>query len=92
MSTISCKITDDTFGPSAGACRGGFDFTLLFEESILSILPIALLLGIVPLRILYLFKKSVKADGKLLLISKLVCTWKPLLDVEIDMHAKHSPM
>ncbi|PHH65591.1 hypothetical protein CDD81_2026 [Ophiocordyceps australis] len=33
---MSCA--DDSFGPWAGpSCRGGFDFTLLFEESILAI-------------------------------------------------------
>ena len=73
MSATLCKLIDNTFGPSVGRCRGGFDFTLLFEESILSILPLVLLLGIVPLRILYLFKKSVKVDGRFLLLSKLVC-------------------
>lgn len=72
MSTATCKLVDDTFGPSVGQCRGGFDFTLLFEESILSLLPLVLLLGIVPLRILYLFKKTVKVDGQYLLLSKLV--------------------
>ena len=72
MSTTPCKVVDDTFGPWAGYCRGGFDFTLLFEESILSLLPLVVLLGVVPLRILYLFRKTVKADGGLLLLSKLV--------------------
>lgn len=73
MSAASCKLVDDTFGPSVGRCRGGFDFTLLFEESILSLLPLVLLLGIVPLRILYLFKRSLKVTGSALLLSKLVC-------------------
>lgn len=44
-----------------------FDFTLLFEDSILSILPSALLLLISPLRILQLWKKArvVKASSYL---------------------------
>ena len=68
----SCKQIDDTFGPYAGACRGGFDFTLLFEESILSILPLALLLIIVPFRISYLVRRTIKVDPSSWLASKLV--------------------
>jgi len=38
-SNVLCSFDDDEiFGPAVRAvCRGGFDFTLLFEESILSI-------------------------------------------------------
>lgn len=72
MSSVSCTLVDNTFGPYAKHCRGGFDFTLLFEESILSVVPLILLLGIVPLRILYLVRRTIKADGGLLLPSKLV--------------------
>ena len=70
--TASCKHVDDTFGPYAGNCRGGFDFTLLFEESILSILPLALLLLIAPFRISYLFRRTIKVDPSSWLASKLV--------------------
>lgn len=68
----SCKQVDDTFGPYAEGCRGGFDFTLLFEESILSILPLALLLIVVPFRISYLFRRTIKVDPSSWLASKLV--------------------
>lgn len=85
MSAASCRLVDDTFGPSVGRCRGGFDFTLLFEESILSLLPLLLLLGIVPLRILYLFKRSLKVTGRALLLSKLVCNYvEPLIEDRIE--------
>lgn len=48
---------DDSFGPWAGlGCRGGFDFTLLFEEAILTIPLQCLLLLIVPFRIVHLSK------------------------------------
>ncbi|KAL1621164.1 hypothetical protein SLS54_005659 [Diplodia seriata] len=30
--------SDSSFGPAVGACRGGFDFTLTFEESVISTL------------------------------------------------------
>ena len=72
MSQMSCKLVDDTFGPYAGHCRGGFDFTLLFEESILSIVPLVLLIGVIPLRILYLIRRSVKVERGFLLPTKLV--------------------
>ena len=67
-----CKQIDNTFGPYAGACRGGFDFTLLFEESILSILPLALLLIVVPFRISYLVRRTIKVNPSTWLASKLV--------------------
>ena len=68
----SCKQVDNTFGPYAGHCRGGFDFTLLFQDSILSILPLALLLLVAPFRISYLFRRTIKVDPSSWLASKLV--------------------
>lgn len=42
---LSCNAADNSFGPAVPSeCRGGFDFTLLFEQTILSILPCALFL------------------------------------------------
>ncbi|PYH86162.1 multidrug resistance protein MDR [Aspergillus uvarum CBS 121591] len=42
---------DNEFGPQAShGCRGGFDFTLLFEECFFSIAPSVLLLLILPVR------------------------------------------
>jgi ATP-binding cassette subfamily C (CFTR/MRP) protein 1 len=71
-----CAAVDDTFGPYAGpGCRGGFDFTLLFEESILSIAPIALILCVAPFRVFYLWRKGTKVKKSLLLPAKLV--WIP---------------
>jgi ATP-binding cassette subfamily C (CFTR/MRP) protein 1 len=75
----NCSRVDSTFGPWAGAdCRSGFDFTLLFEESILSILPLALILCVTPVRIVYLWKKQNKVIKSKLLFTKLVrgvCTF-----------------
>lgn len=73
MASASCTLVDDTFGPYAHGCRGGFDFTLLFEEAILSILPLALLLIIIPFRISYLVRRTIKVNRSLLLPTKLVC-------------------
>ena len=73
ISSALCRRIDDTFGPYAEGCRGGFDFTLLFEESLLSILPQVLLFGIIPLRILYLARRSIKVEYSLLSPTKPVC-------------------
>ena len=57
----SCTVQDDdVFGPVvAPSCRGGFDFTLLFEQAILSCGPSALFLLILPLRIIWLYGRPV---------------------------------
>ncbi|KAJ5538214.1 hypothetical protein N7494_007693 [Penicillium frequentans] len=49
MENIS-SCGDDAFGPQVKHCRGGFDFTLFFEECFFSIVPSALLLLALPLR------------------------------------------
>lgn len=42
MARKSCSIdVHDVFGPTvARSCLNGFDFTLLFEESVLTLLPL----------------------------------------------------
>jgi hypothetical protein len=71
-SSLSCTAVDNTFGPWARECRGGFDFTLLFEDAILSITPLALLLAIAPFRIFFLWRKKTKVSRSVLLPVKLV--------------------
>jgi ATP-binding cassette subfamily C (CFTR/MRP) protein 1 len=57
----SCLAADNAFGPAISrACRSGFDFTLMFEQSMLSILPSALLLLLTPLRLYALYGENVK--------------------------------
>ncbi|KAF4637009.1 hypothetical protein G7Y89_g1078 [Cudoniella acicularis] len=46
---------DNSFGPSVINCRGNFDFTLVFEESILSIVPSTFLFIAGPLRLVELY-------------------------------------
>lgn len=70
--SLSCAQIDDTFLPHALYCRGGFDFTLLFEETILTLLPLALFLIVAPFRIWYLFKKEAKVIHSSLLPIKIV--------------------
>ncbi|KAI9691968.1 MAG: hypothetical protein M1820_009646 [Bogoriella megaspora] len=52
--------SDGSFGPGIGSCRGGFDFTLLFEDSILGLLPQALLLLLAPIRLKTLIKRHTR--------------------------------
>ncbi|KAG8161209.1 hypothetical protein KVR01_009473 [Diaporthe batatas] len=58
MTTMASSVCDDSFGPHAGDCRGGFDLTLLFEESILVVPINALFLLAAPCRALYLLRKN----------------------------------
>jgi hypothetical protein len=51
---------DDLFGPFIQGCRSNFDFTLLFEQSILSIPPAALLLVLAPPRLVRLIQSRRK--------------------------------
>jgi ATP-binding cassette, subfamily C (CFTR/MRP), member 1 len=72
---VSCPaVVDDSFGPWAGdTCRGGFDFTLLFEESILSIPLHSLFLLILPFRVWQLVKMDTKVVHSFHRPLKLVC-------------------
>jgi ATP-binding cassette subfamily C (CFTR/MRP) protein 1 len=79
-SPISCSNIDDSFGPHAVTCRDGFDFTLLFEESILSILPLSLILIVTPFRLSYLFKRQTKV------------VWSPLLPLKLVSARPHSKL
>lgn len=67
-----CRDVDNSMRVWAGSCRGGFDFTLLFEEAILEILPIALILIFVPFRVYQLIQKRRKVVDSWLLVLKLV--------------------
>lgn len=72
----SCSPSlDNSFGPYAGNCRGGFDFTLLFEETILSIPLLAIFILILPFRTLQLYKNDKKVVRSPLQLYKLV--WMP---------------
>lgn len=78
-SAQSCRDLDNTMHAWAGSCRGGLDFTLLFEETILQILPISLILIVIPLRIFQLVQKRRKVVASWLLLFKLVsvsCAWR----------------
>ena len=67
----SCQ--DNVFGPVVHGCRSDFDFTLLFEQSILAIGPTALLLLVAPSRIRMLLRSSKKTVPNQLGLIKSVC-------------------
>ncbi len=73
-----CSLeVDRTFGPWAGNCRGGFDFTLLFEDAILNILPLGLVLILAALRLSHLRQRQKKVVRSQMLHIKLVNTSYP---------------
>lgn len=69
---ISCPEIDNTFQLYAEHCRDGFDFTLIFEQTIFGLLPLGLLLLISPFRILHLLPQCKKVYQSLLLSFKIV--------------------
>jgi hypothetical protein len=60
------------FGPVVDDCAHQFDFTLLFEESIMAILPSAFLLLLTPIRLATLSRKQRIVGGNALRIAKIV--------------------
>lgn len=79
--TIRCFSNDNTFGPAIQACnsttgglgpRGGFDFTLLFEQSILGIAPSVLLLLALPARVWFLKGRVRRVVGGRRSLAKLI--------------------
>ncbi|KAF0639068.1 hypothetical protein FPSE5266_00902 [Fusarium pseudograminearum] len=70
----STACGDGLFGPSVWTegCRGGFDFTLSFQESILSIAPSAVFFALAGPRAYYLFKTPDKAKRHATYTPKLI--------------------
>jgi ATP-binding cassette subfamily C (CFTR/MRP) protein 1 len=59
-----CTIdTQKHFGPTNAYCYGGFDFTLFFEETFLSIVPFALILPFLLVRLYRLNRATIVVDG-----------------------------
>lgn len=63
---------DTTLGPFVSGCRGNFDFTLLFEETVFSILPSACFLILSAYRLWSLRRRPVVDGSAILKYSKLV--------------------
>ncbi|KAJ5151991.1 hypothetical protein N7492_010286 [Penicillium capsulatum] len=78
----SCRELDNSLSFDAGSCRGGFDFSLLFEETILEILPITLIIILVSARVWQLSQKRRKVVDSWLLPVKLA-SWFILFALQI---------
>jgi ATP-binding cassette subfamily C (CFTR/MRP) protein 1 len=63
---------DGDFGPVVRDYRGDFDFTLVFEDTVLSIVPSILVLVLAAGRILYLHKKPKLVWARKFQLSKVV--------------------
>ncbi|OIW26905.1 putative multidrug resistance-associated protein [Coniochaeta ligniaria NRRL 30616] len=75
LDSYSKICRDDTFGPAVppiAECRDGFDFTVTFEEGILSIGPACLLFVILPWRLLSLLGRRCKTKRSWLHEIKLI--------------------
>ncbi|KAF5977483.1 multidrug resistance-associated 1 [Fusarium coicis] len=69
---LCTSSVDASFGPFVGPeCRDGFDFTIVFEQSILVLSPAALLLILAPVRLFRLRNAPVKVTGHRLRTLKL---------------------
>lgn len=64
---------DNEFGPQVNTCLRAFDFTLTFEESILTILPTGLFLVAAVPRLIFLLRRPRLTQRKGLRTTKLVC-------------------
>ena len=69
MANATIRALDAHFGPFVAEY---FDFTQLFEETILSILPSAAFLLAFPFRVAWLWRKPRTVTGSLLHSNKLV--------------------
>lgn len=77
---LECSLqADNTFGPIVDSgCRDGFDFTLLFEQAILGLVPAVAFLLACPLRLRILVKRDVRTQPHKMRLAKLVSTFTSL--------------
>jgi hypothetical protein len=84
MATPSClPVNDDAFGPVIQGCRSNFDFTLLFEQTILSIGPATLLLIFAPPRVVRLLRSTKKTRSSRLRLYKTVLPSRSLFGIKL---------
>ena len=67
----STTCLDDSFGPTVHGCRGDFDFTLLFEQSFLSVAPSSLLILLAVARIWSLRSRKREVGGTAFQLGKI---------------------
>lgn len=69
----ACSLSSDNeFGPRVNPYCRTFDFTLLFEDVLFGAIPAALLLLILPARLVHLVNSPVKSLPHRLLVYKVV--------------------
>ncbi|THV43871.1 hypothetical protein BGAL_0843g00010 [Botrytis galanthina] len=87
-------VDDDNFGPFYNVPgKATFDFTLLFEETILSIIPSVFLLILIPPRIQHLWKSPRKVIRSHLLTSKIILlSIFSILQIVNIIAISHSPL
>ena len=73
--TDCSAITDNVFGPLVAECRRAFDFTILFEDIFLSIVPSSILLLLAPVRLITLYGRRRTVGGQSFRIAKLVSVY-----------------
>jgi ATP-binding cassette subfamily C (CFTR/MRP) protein 1 len=78
-----CIAIDNIVQLHAGECRGGFDFTLLFEESILILLPIALAVLLAAFRLTTLLRSPITTASLWLGVTKIVSQFDPFIGASI---------
>lgn len=76
--------SDASIGPAVHGCRGGFDFTLRFEQVVFSIVPSTIFIALWLSRILVLVRRRRRVDGTWFQLSKSVGTFCVALLTEID--------
>ena len=78
---MGCSINvEDRIGPAVdGSCLGGFDFTLLFEETFFSIAPLIIVSVLLPIQFYRLGQRPQLIKVGWFLYAKLVSRQFPLL-------------
>ncbi|GKZ84939.1 hypothetical protein AnigIFM56816_010499 [Aspergillus niger] len=69
---LSCQQVDNTLHIPPSYCRSGFDFSLLFEELILGVLPLGVVLLLIPFRVGHLLGRPRKVVASWLAWAKTV--------------------
>ncbi|PNP84224.1 hypothetical protein FNYG_02912 [Fusarium nygamai] len=90
MPPPNCLLhVEDTFGPVVKGCGSNFDFTLLFEETILCILPLCVAISLAVFRVTRLWRKPVIFKGCFILPLKLIA-WTLVLGSQVSVVALFS--
>lgn len=71
---LSCQQVDNTLHNPPSYCRSGFDFSLLFEELILGVLPLGVVLLLIPFQVGHLLGRPRKVVASWLAWAKTVRT------------------